>query len=282
MHGGICWQRRDATGRQGRGVAHDFTQPLGFRTGAPEEIAPEAAYLAFGLEEPVQEVNRVRWVITGAGHGVKADPVRDELFFLLTLVRVVNVNLGGIIHQLVPFIENILAVADLTDIQLSQPPRKLNGCLVCDHVSNLVPQQSGKLIFILGKRNDPAEDVNAAARCAEGIQVRRIDNDKTVMHFGGRKLGQQSLAKLLQIAIWVFHHVEVLAEGLVNDVTQPLFLLIAKKIGASGGRQVWHGARRVLLRRPRLGLRGYLKKRHNQNKERNKMAWTEHGGPLRG
>src|ERR1041385_1282571 len=164
MRGGVRWQRRDAIAWQGRGVAHDFTQPLGFRAGASEEVAPEAAYLALGLKEPVQEVNRVRWIITGARHGIKADPVRHELFFLLTLVRVVNVDPGRIVHQLVPFIENVLAVADLTDIQLSQPPGKLNGCLVCDHVSNLVPQQSGKLIFILGKRDDSAEDVNAAAR----------------------------------------------------------------------------------------------------------------------
>src|SRR6476661_5542099 len=121
MRGGIRWQRRDATARQGRGVAHDFTQPLGFRAGASEKVAPEAAGLAFGLEEPVQEDNRVRWVITGAGHGVKADPIRYELFSLFTLVRAVAVNPGRIVHQQVPFIENVLTVADLTDIQLSQP-----------------------------------------------------------------------------------------------------------------------------------------------------------------
>jgi hypothetical protein len=87
------------------------------------------------------------------------------------------------------------------------------------------------------------------------------------MHFGGRKLGQQSLTQLLQIAVRVFHDLEILAESLVDDVSQPLFLLVAKNIGRPGsGGQSWHGARPVwgsgfyLLRRLRLGLSGDLKK----------------------
>jgi hypothetical protein len=52
----------------------------------------------------------------------------------------------------------------LTDIQLLKPFGKINRGLVRADVADLMPQQGGQFVFILRKRDDPAEDINAAAR----------------------------------------------------------------------------------------------------------------------
>ena len=92
----------DATGRQISHVLQGFPQPFGIGGSGSEKVGEPITGLAFRLHQAIHEIGKAQWRITGAGHRLYAELVRNLLvLFFFTGRRSVYPLQAHTLHKLV-------------------------------------------------------------------------------------------------------------------------------------------------------------------------------------
>src|SRR6478609_5270600 len=117
--GDISRVRGDAACRHGGRIPDDFPESLGFKAGGAEEIRPEAAGLAFSLQGAISKLDEIRRIVACPGHGVKANAVRNQLLLTKAFGAAAVFDFGSVIFEKVPFVDYILAIAQMGDAEIT-------------------------------------------------------------------------------------------------------------------------------------------------------------------
>ena len=286
--GGIRNQRRDAIRRQRGRVAHQLPQAFGVAVSAAKEIAPEVSFVALKLRQAVKKISKPGGLVSGASHGVKRNPVGNELLLLLALIRASGIDQRSVIDEAVPLIENVVAVANLGYAERClKVTREINGNLMGDDVANLMGEQPGQFIFVLYQGNDFAREVDASASQPKRVIPGKVDDGELIVDFGGRQLGQKTLPKLFQVVLLrVVNHAEFFFNARSHNLAQPFFLLLGKDVGfvdhRGEGRHCTWAARRLRVLALHRARTSAHRKHQEKNGEKMKMFTPDHNDSKEG
>jgi hypothetical protein len=135
------------------------------------------------------------------------------------------------VFERIPFGEDVTTIAHLLDAKfLSKYACYVNGNLMGGDVADFMSEQTSKLVIILKECEEQAAYIDPRSTEGESIVFRIVDYVEAVMSAGWRKLRQDMLAQLLQVAVWIFNLVVGLDVFVIKNLSQPCFLLFREHV----------------------------------------------------